>query len=155
MKVDDALSGAALIALAALILWHIQGFPEMPGQKFGPAWFPGLIVSGLGACGALLVASGARSRGPWIALPGWIHRSRPALGVATVLGGLLFYVLAADALGFHLTAIALLALWTRVLGAAWAVVVPVAVLAPIVINLAFYKLLRIPLPWGLLERFAF
>jgi len=35
------------------------------------------------------------------------------------------------------------------------VVIPVAVLAPVVIHLAFYKLLRIPLPWGLLERLAF
>jgi hypothetical protein len=31
----------------------------------------------------------------------------------------------------------------------------VAVVAPILIHLAFYKLLRIPLPWGVLERFAF
>ena len=41
------------------------------------------------------------------------------------------------------------------MGASWRIVVPVAVLAPIVIHLAFYKLLRIPLPWGVLERFAF
>jgi hypothetical protein len=25
----------------------------------------------------------------------------------------------------------------------------------VIIHLAFYKLLRIPLPWGVLERFAF
>ena len=155
MKIHDALTGAALLALAAVILWHIQGFPAMPGQKFGPAWFPGLIAIGLGVCGAGLVFYGARQGKPWLALPRWIFHPRPALGVATVVAGLLFYVLAADTLGFHLTAFLLLAVWTRVLGAAWAVVVPVAVLAPLLIHLAFYKLLRIPLPWGLLERFAF
>jgi putative tricarboxylic transport membrane protein len=155
VKINDALTGATLVALAAVILWHIQGFPAMPGQKFGPAWFPGLLAIGLAACGALLVNAGLRSRGPWIAFPDWLSRPRPAVGVATVLGGLLFYVLAADALGFHLTAFLLLAVWTRVLGAAWRVVIPVAVLAPVLIHLAFYKLLRIPLPWGLLERFAF
>ena len=48
MKVNDALSGAGLAALGGVVLWHIQGFPAMPGQKFGPAWFPGLIAIGLG-----------------------------------------------------------------------------------------------------------
>ena len=52
------MSGAALVALAAVILWHIQGFPAMPGQKFGPAWFPGLVAVGLMACGALLIVQG-------------------------------------------------------------------------------------------------
>jgi len=28
-------------------------------------------------------------------------------------------------------------------------------IATLAIHLSFYKLLRIPLPWGLLERFAF
>ena len=127
----------------------------MPGQKFGPAWFPGLIAIGLGLCGAGLVFSGAKQGKTWLALPDWIFRPRPAAGVGAVVGGLVFYVFAADALGFHLTAFLLLALWTRVLGAAWRVVIAVAVLAPVLIHLAFYKLLRIPLPWGLLERLAF
>ena len=72
-----------------------------------------------------------------------------------MLGGLLFYVLAADTLGFHLTGFVLLLLWTRVLGAAWRLAFPVALLATVLIHLAFYKLLRIPLPWGIFERFAF
>ena len=127
----------------------------MPGQKFGAAWFPGLIAVGLGLCGAGLVFSGAKQGKTWLALPDWIFRPRPAAGVGAVVGGLVFYVFAADALGFHLTAFLLLALWTRVLGAAWRVVIAVAVLAPVLIHLAFYKLLRIPLPWGLLERLAF
>jgi putative tricarboxylic transport membrane protein len=33
--------------------------------------------------------------------------------------------------------------------------VPVAIVGTILIHLAFYKLLRIPLPWGVLEPFAF
>ena len=155
MKANDAVTGATLLALAAVLLWHIQGFPEMPGQKFGPAWFPGLIAIGLGVCGVRLVYAGARQRGPWMTLPGWAHGGRPLAAVASVLGGLGFYITAADTLGFHFTALLLMALWTRLMGASWRIVVPVAVLAPIAIHLAFYKLLRIPLPWGVLERFAF
>ena len=155
MKLHDSLSGAALIALAAAILWHIQGFPPMPGQKFGPAWFPGLVAAGLGLCGAALVYKGTRRSAPWVALPEWMQRSRARAAVIGVLAGLLFYILAAEMLGFHITALAIVALWVRILGASWRVTILVAVLAPIVIHLAFYKLLRVPLPWGLLERWAF
>jgi putative tricarboxylic transport membrane protein len=127
----------------------------MPGQRFGPAWFPGLVAGGLATCGLALVYQGLRSRGRWLALPDWMSRRRPSLGVASVLGGLLFYILAADTLGFHITGIALLTLWTRILGASWRVAAVVAVVATVAIHLSFYKLLRIPLPWGLLERYAF
>ncbi len=127
----------------------------MPGQKFGPAWFPGLIAAGLAVCGALLIAVGLRQPAPWIAAPEWIRSPRARAGIAALIGGLVLYVLAADALGFHLTGVLLLALWLRVLGASWRVTVPVAIIATLVIHLSFYKLLRIPLPWGVLERWAF
>jgi len=149
------LTGAALVALAAAILWHVQGFPAMPGQKFGPAWFPGLIASGLAICGALLIVSGLRAGTAWFAAPAWVHRQRPMLGVASVVGGLLLYIVAADKLGFHLTGIILLALWMRVLGASWRAAVPAAVIATLAIHLSFYKLLRVPLPWGVFEAYAF
>jgi putative tricarboxylic transport membrane protein len=155
LKVNDALTGALLVALAAAILWHIQGFPAMPGQKFGPAWFPGIIAVGLGACGALLAVQGVKSRAPWMALADWTRQRRPVAAFTSVIGGLVFYVLAAGALGFHLTAFAVLLAWMRILGARLAVAIPVAIAVPIVMHLAFYKLLRVPLPWGVFERFAF
>jgi len=130
----------------------------MPGQKFGPAWFPGLIAAGLVLCGALLVVQGLRRTAraqPWIALPAWIRKPRPLASVAAVLGGLLFYVLAADRLGFHLTGVLLLTVWARLLGATWRMSAAVALIATFAIHLSFYKLLRIPLPWGIFERFAF
>jgi putative tricarboxylic transport membrane protein len=127
----------------------------MPGQRFGPAWFPGVIATGFGICGVVLVVAGARQGAPWVASPGWIWRRRPFLGVAAVLGGLVFYIVAADRLGFHLTGIALLAFWVRILGGSWRVAAIVAVVGTVAIHLSFYKLLRIPLPWGLLEQWAF
>jgi putative tricarboxylic transport membrane protein len=127
----------------------------MPGQRFGPAWFPGVIAAGLGICGVLLVVAGARHGAPAVALSGWIFRRRPFLGVAAVLGGLVFYIVVADKLGFHLTGIALLACWVRLLGGSWRMAAVVAVVATVAIHLSFYKLLRIPLPWGLLEQWAF
>ena len=127
----------------------------MPGQRFGPAWFPGVIGAGLGICGVLLIVAGVRQGAPWLALPDWIFRRRPFLGVAGVLAGLVFYILAADTLGFHITGIVLLASWVRILGGSWRMAAVAAVVGTVAIHLSFYKLLRIPLPWGLFEQWAF
>jgi putative tricarboxylic transport membrane protein len=127
----------------------------MPGQKFGPAWFPGLIAIGLAICGALLVRAGLRERAPAFAVPEWMQRSRARRAVATVLVGLVAYILLADALGFHITGVLILALWMRALGASWRVTLAVSILSTVAIHLAFYKVLRVPLPWGVLERWAF
>lgn len=157
MKLNDALSGAALVALGAVVLWHIQGFPPMPGQKYGPAWFPGLIAGGLVLCGFLLIAARLRATNPvqLLAMPEWTRRARPVASVASVIAGLVAYVLLADTLGFHITAAALLLAWSRLLGASWRLAVPISLAATVVIHLAFYKLLKVPLPWGLLERIVY
>ncbi len=157
MKFNDALTGAALAALGAVILWHIQGFPPMPGQKYGPAWFPGVVACGLIACGVLLLVArlSAANTQPLAALPEWSQRIRPVAAVASVFIGLLLYIFVVDTVGFHITAAALLLLWSRMLGAAWRLAIPVALVATLAIQLSFYKLLKVPLPWGLFERFAF
>jgi putative tricarboxylic transport membrane protein len=157
VKVNDALSGAALVALGAIVLWHTRDFPKIPGQNYGAAWFPGWIAAGLIACGALLIAARLRAAAPepLLALPDWTQRKRPVASVAALVGGLVAYVLVVDALGFHVTAAALLLLWSRLLGASLRLALPAALAATIVIHLAFYKLLKVPLPWGVFERFAF
>ena len=45
--------------------------------------------------------------------------------------------------------------WIRLRGASWRVTIPVAIVATLVIHFSFYKLLRVPLPWGVLEGWAF
>jgi putative tricarboxylic transport membrane protein len=127
----------------------------MPGQKFGPAWFPGLIAAGLAICGALLIRVGLREAAPIFALPDWMHRSRPRRAVAAVLAGLVAYILLADRLGFYLTGVIVLAVWLRALGASWRMTAAVSLIATVAIHFAFYKVLRVPLPWGVLERWAF
>jgi putative tricarboxylic transport membrane protein len=148
-------TGAALVALGAVVLWHIQSFPAMPGQKFGPAWFPGLLAVGLVVCGALLVRSGWRSGDALLTWPAWMGERRAASGVLAVVVGILFYVVAVDRLGFHVTGVVLLAVWIRLLGASWRVTAVVALVATLAIHFAFYKALRVPLPWGMFERWAF
>jgi putative tricarboxylic transport membrane protein len=155
MKFHDALIGAALVLFGGIVLWHVQGFPPIPGQKYGAALFPRLVAAGLVLCGLLLVLRGARAGGAWLALDAWTARPRSVLAFLSVPAGLGLYVLLADPLGFHLTGALLLFAWTIAFGARPRVAAIVSILAPIVIHLAFYKLLRIPLPWGVLEPLAF
>ena len=63
---------------------------------------------------------------------------------------LLFYVAAADRLGFIITAALIVYVTSSALGARWKLSLPLALMAPIFIHLIFSKLLRVPLPAGLL-----
>ena len=155
MKVHDALIGAALVLFGGVVLWHVQGFPPIPGQKYGAALFPRLVAAGLLLCGLLLIARGARAGGPWLVLGAWTRQRRAVAAFFSVIAGLALYLVLAEPLGFHLTGFVLLLAWTRIFGARLALALPVAIIAPVVIHLAFYKLLRIPLPWGVLEKVVF
>jgi putative tricarboxylic transport membrane protein len=55
-----------------------------------------------------------------------------------------------DRLGFILTAAIMWCTVAKVLGARWKLAVPVALVAPIIAHLIFAKLLRVPLPDGIL-----
>jgi putative tricarboxylic transport membrane protein len=63
---------------------------------------------------------------------------------------LIFYVAAADRLGFIVTAALIVFATSTALGARLKLAVPLALLAPVGIHLIFAKLLRVPLPAGLL-----
>lgn len=154
MKLNDAVTGVLLLVLAAAVGWHIRGFPQMPGQKFGPALFPGIIAAGLAVCGALLVVRGARSGEAPVRLAPWTGSPTLAANFLLVCGALAFYALAAETLGFLLTGTAiLLALFVK-LGVPALRGGVIAVIATLVIHLLFYKVLRVPLPWGLLQPIA-
>ena len=154
MKVNDAIVGAVFVALAIAILVHIQGYPLIPGQKYGPALFPGLIAVGFIATGVLLVVRGLRSGAPPVRFAPWLASRALVTNFLAVVAVLVFYIAAADRLGFVLTGfVLLLGLFVK-FGVQAGRATLIAAIATLAIHAAFYKLLRVPLPWGLLERFA-
>ena len=156
MKLNDAISGAVLLALGTAVLFAIRAFPKIPGQPVGPALFPGLIAAGLCVCGALLVLRGFREqpRQPWLVWDEWVRSPRHVLAFAVLLGSVVFYIVAATWLGFLPTATLILLALFLVLRVPPGLSVLVAVVAALMIHFAFYKLLRVPLPWGLLIPYA-
>ena len=156
MKINDAIFGAIFAVLGAVVLVHVQSFPTIPGQQYGPALFPGTVAAGFVVCGILLIASGLRHRDDrWFAVGDWVRVPRRVFALAAVVAGMALYVLVAETVGFLIVAPLLLLLWLRAFGAPWRMSLVTAVVATLVIWYAFYKLLRVPLPWGVLTPWAF
>ena len=93
MKFNDAIFGVVLAALSAAILIHVQAFPKTPGQDVGPALFPGILATGLGIGGLILIARGwaARAGAPWLVLAPWTRSPRHALACLLVIAAPVFY----------------------------------------------------------------
>lgn len=157
MKINDAIFGAIFALLGAVVLVHVQSFPNIPGQQYGAAIFPGLVAAGFVVCGVLLVFSGMRSRAgaPWFTAGDWMGSRRHVLAAAVIVAGVAAYMALADALGFLIVSPVLLLVWFRMLGVRWGTAVIAAVLTTLAIWYVFYKLLRVPLPWGVLTPYAF
>jgi putative tricarboxylic transport membrane protein len=152
MKLNDAVFGAIFLALSLLVLWTIQGYPKIPGQNVGPAAFPGVAAAILAICSLLLIVHGVREgRGtPWFARGAWTREPRQLIAFAATVGGLLLYVLASEALGFLITGVVMLTGLMLALQVRPRQALLVATVATVAIHIAFYKGLRVPLPWGVL-----
>jgi putative tricarboxylic transport membrane protein len=156
MKINDAIFGIILAVIGVVVLIQVQGYPTIPGQQYGPGLFPGSIAAGFIVCGVLLIASGLKARAaPWVSFPAWLRSGRHLGAFLAVVGGVVAYLLLAESVGFLIVAPLLLLLWFRTLGVRWPVAVAAALLASAIIWFAFYKMLRVPLPWGVLTPYAF
>jgi len=161
MKLDDRVWGALFALLGVAILWHVRAFPHIPGQNVGPALFPGIVAAALLVCGALLIGGALRARradgvaaARWIAGPEWLGSRPHVVAFAVLVASNVFYLLVVDRLGFVPTAFVYLAALMWVLRVRPALALPVALAMALLIHYAFYKLLRVPLPWGVLQGVA-
>jgi putative tricarboxylic transport membrane protein len=150
--VTDRITGGVLVALGAAAAWFGSRLPAVPGQDIGPAVFPMLIGFGLIGCGVLIALGiGQSFEAPEPDEPSAAPKPRlGAIGVIIPPALLLFYVLASETLGFLLTAFVMVLVAGLALGSRLSVAIPVALGAPVLVHLAFAKLLRVPLPEGLI-----
>ena len=154
MRIHDGLIGGVLLLLSLAVLWHIQGFPPAAGQQFGPAVFPGLIAIGLALSSAALVWQGLRATQPWLLLSDGLRSPRHLAAFAITVGSMVFYILLSETLGFIVCSLVVLVALQWACGVRPLLALAVAVAATLVIHTCFYKLLKVPLPWGLLQPLA-
>jgi len=148
-RTDRAL-GVVLAVLGAAVFWSARSFPDVPGQKVGAGFLPMAVGAGLLACALLLLrrsVDASRYAGPG---PRVLAEQRWR-GAAGVLGAALGYTLLADRLGFLLVAPVMLLVTFRSFGVGWRAALIWGLAGALVVHVAFYKLLRVPLPWGVLR----
>jgi len=158
VKVNDAISGLVFVLLAGAIYYVTRNFPIMPGQDYGAAFFPRTIATFMALLGAILIIRGIREREsvPWARPFEWM-RSPPHVGnFLLVVGALIFYIIVSDSLGFAITAfITLFALLFWLRGRQfWLSSLAISLVSVVILQQFFGQFLRVPLPWGVLEAYA-
>ncbi|PVE21156.1 tripartite tricarboxylate transporter TctB family protein [Microvirga sp. KLBC 81] len=161
MHLSDRITGSFVATLGVLTAYGGSQLPPVPGQDVGPSAFPILIGVGLILCGLMIALGIGRSfeeeaEADLAAVEGPPQNASTTAPLTSRLrallppGLLLFYVVVVDRLGFIPTAAIMIFVAASAFGARLRVALPLAAFASIVIHLIFYKLLRVPLPAGLL-----
>jgi putative tricarboxylic transport membrane protein len=169
LKVSDRLTGLILMILGSFTYWGGSKLPPVPGQQVGPDVFPMVIGAALVICGLLIALGVGRTfeeeekivtseSGQVVNADSY---PQPQGRLAIFLAGgwkvlvpptaLFFYYFASEKLGFWLTATIMILVLARSQGAKWRGALLLALFAPVCVHLVFYKLLRVPLPGGLLQ----
>ena len=154
MQRVDRWLGLGLAALALAVLWSARAFPNVPGQKLGAAFLPMIIGVGLLLCGVALVVRSLRRSAYAYAEADTSPEVEEHFGSAVVIvGAVLSYILLSERIGFLLIApLCLLAVFLA-LRVRWKTALLCAIGGTLLVHVAFYKLLRVPLPWGPLTPF--
>ena len=152
MQRTDRWAGLALALLGIAVMWSARAFPNVPGQKLGAGFLPLLVGAGLLLCAlALLLRS---LRGAAYAGQGAGEARREHFGSSLVIiGAVIGYIVFADRLGFLIVAPLCLVATFLALRVKLSHALLWALAGTIVVHVAFYKLLRVPLPWGVFRPF--
>ncbi len=155
MRLNDLLSGLIVLALGVAVVLHAQSFPAAPRNEIGPALFPQLLGLGLACGGLALIRAGWRERAEgWVKCDEWVRRPRLIARLVAVVGALIAYALLVDTVGFFATAFVFLVVLLLAFGAPRRWIAPLAIATTLLLHFLFYTLLRVPLPWGWFESFA-
>ena len=150
MRINDAIIGAVLLVFAIAMFAYARTLPAIPGQEYGAAVFPVLVAMGLAGCGVVLIASGFRHWQGAVAWSDWAQTHHAWVRLVVIFALIVAYIVAAPALGFVPTSIAILLIFLLMMGVRWWIAAAVAVAATVLIQQTFVGLLRVPLPLGLL-----
>ena len=151
MKISDTVVGVGFVGAGALIVAATLNYPPLDGGHPGPALFPRILGTLMAALGAALAVQGARARDATQAVE-WrrLHRNVGLINALVVLVGVLAYLGLVEWLGFLITGTLLLFLmmWRLRVAPVRALVVAIAFIT--IVHFLFVKVLRVPLPLGLL-----
>ena len=153
MRNTDRWVGLGLALLALTVLWSARAFPDVPGQKLGAAFLPMLIGAGLLVCGLVLMVRSLRGRAYAHEADQEAAKPEHFGSAAVIVGAVVGYIALSEKLGFVFVAPACLLAVFLALRVRWQRAALWAIGGTVLVHFAFYKLLRVPLPWGALTPF--
>lgn len=159
MKLSDRITGLFFVGLGGIAAFAGSKLPPVPGQEIGPSVFPMVVGGAMALCGAMIAfgightfeeEAEADLAAVGMAEPDPVRSPVYQLRLLVPPALLVFYVVAVDRLGFFLTTALMVFALSTLLGGRLKLAIPLTLLAPIGMALIFGKLLRVPLPDGLI-----
>ena len=149
MQLNDRLIGALAICGGVAVIVGTLGFRELPGQQFGSAFFPQVVGVAFIMTGLAMLAT--RAEGPRLRVSDLL-RGKAKWQTAAALMAAIGWVIASPYLGFVATT--LLMIWVLIVVAGGRVIPAgiTALILALLLFLVFGVLLRVPLPFGVIER---
>lgn len=151
MKISDTVVGAGFVAAGALIFAGTLNYPTLEAGHPGPSLFPRMLGSLMAVFGGLLSLQGLRARDvtdevAWLRL----HRNPSFINAMFVLAGVLAYIFLVERVGFLIMGalVIFVIMWRLQVRPLKAAVV--AILFNTAVHFLFAKILRVPLPLGIL-----
>jgi putative tricarboxylic transport membrane protein len=158
MKKKDLYCGITLLGLGAWIGWESSHFPVMAGMLYGPGLFPTIAAVGLSLCGTLILISSLLSTQSTTKTEKPTESNdrgyRATLNTFAVIVAVVFYAMLLEPVGFHIVYFLVLFCLFILLQIRLVSSFVLATGVTIIVHLIFYSFLHVPLPWGLLEPFA-
>ncbi len=138
-----------LALLGTAVMWSSRSFPAVPGQKVGAGFLPGIVGAGILLCALLLVLRSTRAAR--YADADDAPQNERYVPAAVVIASCLGYILLAEPVGFLIVAPLCLMAVFMAFRARFVPSLLWALAGTLIVHVAFYKLLRVPLPWGVLR----
>ncbi len=152
MRVSDVYTGLGSILLGVIIYVLTINFPALEkGGWIGPALFPRILAILFVFFGTILMVQEVVRRSHTPSAPThqrWL--TNPTINALCVIAAIIFYILVSELLGFIITAFIILTLLMLKLEVKIMVCIPASLVLVAGIYYLFAKMLRVPLPWGIL-----
>lgn len=147
MKKNDVISGAIFIGLGIFIFTQTFTYPSLEKGHPGPDLFPNLLAILFIGFGLTLILKARKlisAEAEIVAGPKRIANALFVLAIVAVYVGVVYFV------GFLITSAVLLFLLMKKLGVTILKSAIASIIITLFINLMFSKILRVPLPFGIL-----